>query len=192
MTGTAACAFVVLATLVGGCAASTGSVAEATSLATRSLPVSIAPTATVQPTASATAIPAGTVVTIEVPGSAYVRLDESPDNKITPDGDVLVVETVRGSFMSTRIGWELPPGSVPPGTTFSRIDMKICGSGSGDFWETYAPSGGEPLEQEVTQPTADGCWHFDGAADGDPYFKSFVNGNSRMRIERIVYTLTVA
>ena len=69
------------------------------------------------------------MVTIEVPGTAYVRLDESPDNKVVPDGDALVVETVRGNFMSTRIGYDLPPGSFPPGTTFARIDMKLCGSG---------------------------------------------------------------
>jgi hypothetical protein len=134
--------------------------------------------------------PKGSVVTVEVPGTGYVRLDESP-GKVTRDGDTLIVETERGTFISTRIGYDLPDGTFPPDTVFSRIDMKLCGSGTGDFWEVYAPSGGEPLEQEVTQPADDGCWHFDGAAEGDPYFEAFVNGGSRMVIDKVVYTLTI-
>ena len=126
-----------------------------------------------------------------VPGTAYVRLDEQEGGSVTAHGDALVIQTVRDVYFSTRIGYDLPPGSVPSGTTFARIDMKLCGSASGDFWETYAPDGGEPFEQEVTQPEADGCWHFDGADGGDPYFESFVVGKSTMRIEKVVYKLTV-
>jgi hypothetical protein len=34
------------------------------------------------------------------------------------------------------------------------------------------------------------CWHFDGADGSDAYFESFVSGNSGIRFERIVYTIT--
>jgi hypothetical protein len=86
--------------------------------------------------------------------------------------------------------------SVPAGKSIRRIDVKICGAGGGDFYESYGPPGSVPVEYELEPPDSDGCWHYAGAPGPDSKVivavnQAAINMPSTMQIDRLVYTFTV-
>lgn len=76
-------------------------------------------------------------------------------------------------------------GGILRGFTLRSVDVRICGSGSGDFWETYGPEGSDPVEHEVAAPDADGCWHYNGAPGPDTAVKAIIRLASTMTISRV-------
>ena len=90
----------------------------------------------------------------------------------------------------TTLTYVLPPSSVPAGARIARLDVAVCGDGSGDFWETYGPSDMEPIEYEVVPPEADGCWHYTGGTGQDSTVLAIIHLESRFQIDEIVYTIT--
>jgi hypothetical protein len=157
-------------------------------------PVASAPT-TPSPTPPATGNSSprpspGTVLTIVVPGTAASDVQDYVDGVVfTPDGSALRIDSKRPA--NRRFSYELRPGDLPAGTKLSRLDLKVCGTAKGDFWEIYGPDGADPYEIEVGQPEADGCWHFNGGTGDGSAIDLYINGNTHMRIDRLVYTVTV-
>jgi len=120
----------------------------------------------------ASVVPSNGKVTAGTGGSVTMTLDRSVSNEIELD-------------------YELPPDRIPAGFTITSMNVRICGSASGDFWEAYGPPGSDPTEYEVIQPASDGCWHFTGAPGPDTTVKAFVHLATTMTITRVEYTVTV-
>jgi hypothetical protein len=72
------------------------------------------------------------------------------------------------------------------------MDVLVCGTASGDFWESYGPQGSDPTEYEVVPPESDGCWHYRDAPGPDTTVKAFVHLATTFTITRIEYTVTVS
>jgi hypothetical protein len=142
-------------------------------------------------TSAPTALASGTVLTITVDGIDYVSADtDGAVIHLTPQGTSLRIEsTGKGT---SHVAYTIPPAALPPGTTLGRIDLKLCGAAGGNFWEIYGPSGSDTNEQEVTQPLADGCWHFENGFGDSSYVDVYVVSKSFLRIDKLFYTVTVA
>lgn len=177
--------------------ASLESSATAGPSATPRLTATPAPTGT--PQATATAKPAGTQGPTLAPGTTFdvVVLGQKYASKQVP-ANGSVTNGANGSILMTTdtsisdeltVTYRLPASAMPAGTQIASVDVAVCGSGQGDFWETYGPPGGEPEEHEVTPPDADGCWHyFDGGSNTTVL--AIIRLDSTLRIDRLVYTVT--
>jgi hypothetical protein len=133
-------------------------------------------------------------VIVTVNGADYdratVELVDSSSITPLPNGGV-AIQTDRTSHGTLFISWKVPGSEFPRSGTIAHIDTAVCGRGSGDFWETYGPSGSDELEYEATPPSIDGCWHFHGAPGPDTTTTAGVTLNSRLEIRQVVYTFTL-
>lgn len=125
-------------------------------------------------------------------GDEYEDVDVPDSGTFTerPDGSVLL-ETIRLYSYQLILTYALPEDVIPVGKTITRVDTRVCGSGEGDFWETYGPEGGDTLEHEVSAPGADGCWHYEKAPGFDTSVIAIIRLGSKMTIEKVEYTITV-
>jgi hypothetical protein len=125
-------------------------------------------------------------------GRDYVETNASLPGSITvqPDGGI-VIQTGRNLTNAVYVEYRVPAGSIPPGRSIVSIDTKVCGIGSGDFWETYGPDGSEPAEYEARNPGPDGCWHFAGASGPDTTTRAATQVRSTMRVDRVIYTIVL-
>lgn len=135
--------------------------------------------------------PAGTIEVV-VRGRDYFTTNATEPGEITfqPNGGI-VMETGRALTNAVAVDYRVPPGSIPSGRSIVSIDTKVCGSGSGDFWEAYGPDGGEPDEYEARDPEADGCWHFTGAPGPDSTTRAATQYQSKMRVDQVIYTIVL-
>jgi hypothetical protein len=101
------------------------------------------------------------------------------------------LETTRTISAQLMVTWFLPEGSIPADTVVTGVDVAVCGSGDGDFYETYGPEGSDPMEHEVEQPDPDGCWHYAGAIGDDTSVIAIIRLASHLIIDRVEYTLHV-
>lgn len=149
------------------------------------------PTATPRPTATPEPVAPGSTFDIVVPGQKYATSVVASNGTITklPYGSILM-SSERTISDSTEVSYRLPAGQVPPGTQIARLDVAVCGYGSGDFWETYGPADADPIEHEVTAPDADGCWHYLGGSGRDSTAHAIIQGATTLRISKVVYTIT--
>ncbi len=170
----------------------------ASPLATRSpAPTGVAPaTGAPQPTRSPSPAPsmdpAGRIDVV-VRGTDYVSADVPSNGTLTRAANgVLTMTTTRLISAQLEVEWELPPDAIPPGYTLQQLDVKVCGTGNGDFWETYGPEGSEPVEHEATPPDRDGCWSYRGALGPDTKVIAIVRLGTTMVIQRIEFAATVS
>jgi hypothetical protein len=147
-----------------------------------------APAATPTPTP----LPSGALVrTFVLDGADYIDHYGPPESTLTTlDDGSIRMENRRPSGVSLEVDWELPPGSLPPGATILNVDARVCGEGSGDFWESYGPEGADPVEHEAQPPAADGCWHYRGGPGPETRVEAYVVGNSVFVVDRIEYDIT--
>jgi len=103
----------------------------------------------------------------------------------------IILETDRSSPGQLLVSWEVPARRLPAGAVVVRIDVAICGSGEGDFWEIYGPPGSLEVEYEGTQPGPDGCWHFTAARGPETTSQAGVQLGSRLQIDRVIYRFTL-
>lgn len=89
----------------------------------------------------------------------------------------------------TVVVYDLPTGVIPSGKIVKSVDTRVCGTASGAFYETYGPGGSDPHEYEITQPAADGCWHFVGATGVDYTVLVKVLNATTVTITKVEYTL---
>lgn len=149
------------------------------------------PAATPAPT-TAPSVTAGGTITVVVPGDQYELADVPENGTVTPlPGGAVRLETTRIISAQLMVTWFVPEGSVPEGTTITGVDVAVCGSGDGDFYETYGPEGSDPMEHEVEPPDADGCWHYNDAIGDDTSVIAITRLASHLIIERVEYTLHV-
>jgi hypothetical protein len=128
---------------------------------------------------------------VVVPGSRYV------DPKIAQNGTVtklanggIILSSDRMFSEPTEVSYKLEATDLPAGTKIAKLDVAVCGIGTGDFWETYGPPDAEPAEHEVTPPDADGCWHYLGSNGKDTSVHAIIHLLSKLRIDKVVYTIT--
>lgn len=133
----------------------------------------------------------GSTLTITVKGRDYSNADIPSNGSVTKQGDAVILKTTRDQSAFLVVEWTVPPGALPPGAKIARIDTLVCGSGKGDFWETYGPDGSDPYEYAVEEPAADGCWHFTNAPGPDTIVIASTRTEATMRVDRIVYTITL-
>ena len=119
---------------------------------------------------------------VDVPGNG--TFIERPDGAVT-------LETTRDYSYQLVVTYYLPEDAIPAGRRITRIDTRVCGSGEGDFWETYGPEGGDTLEHEVSAPGPDGCWHYERAPGDDTSVIAIIRLRSTMTITKVEYTITV-
>jgi hypothetical protein len=132
--------------------------------------------------------PPGTIVEIVVQGSRYVDASVPETGTISRvSGGGVVIETTRQFSIPLILTYRLPTAQLPRGVKFGRVDVAICGKGSGDFWESYGHAGAEPYEHEVDEPGPDGCWHYTGGRITDTKVYAIVQNGSKLRIDRVVY-----
>jgi hypothetical protein len=150
------------------------------------------PDATATPTRTpAPSLAPGTTIEIVVLGHEYVSSEVASNGKISLTvGAGILMSSTREFSNATSVEYKLPPGKLPPGTIIKRLDVAICGKGEGDFWETYGPADADPTEDEVTNPDADGCWHYLGGNGKDTTAKAIIEKQSSLRIDKVVYTVT--
>lgn len=98
-----------------------------------------------------------------VDGSAYFAADVPLGSRLRRVGTSAVILSTSETSDTTTVSWRPGPGALPAGRDVIDVKTSICGSGSGDFWEVYGPTGSDPAEYEVTPPGDDGCWHFSDA-----------------------------
>ena len=152
------------------------------------------PVATPSPSAPASPAGSATVFAVTLAGRDYdtgsvAMVDNA---SITPlAGGGIVLTTDRSSHGELLVAWLVPATRLPPGAVILRIDVAICGSGSGDFWEVYGPPGSAEAEYEGTPPGPDRCWHFSAAPGPDTTIKAGVELGSRLQIDRIFYRFTL-
>jgi hypothetical protein len=162
-----------------------------------------APSASDVPGPTITPVPSfvgGTTVVVTVRGQDYVLasgLDPAHATITKLSGGGIRLDADGSSAEELTATYRFPASALPAGKIIRRIDTKVCGSGSGDFWESYGPPGSTPVEYEVEPPAADGCWHFAGAPGPDSTVIVVVNINpinvpSSMVIESVIYTITVS
>jgi hypothetical protein len=156
---------------------------------------SVAPSAAAssQPTASAAPVTPGEQLTIELHGDQYELADVPSNGTITPRGDgAVTLATTRELSAQMMVTWFLPEDSLPAGAAIASLDVAVCGSGDGDFYETYGPEGSDPMEHEVEAPDPDGCWHYNGSPGFDTSVIAITRLASTLTIEKVVYTVTLA
>lgn len=125
-------------------------------------------------------------------GSEYVNADVPANGKVTRgNGGSLTMTTDRTISAQMEVHWELPASKIPPGFRIVSVDVRMCGTGTGDFWESYGPEGSTPDEHELTQPERDGCWHYTGAPGPDTTVKAIIRLASTMTISKLEYVATV-
>jgi hypothetical protein len=125
-----------------------------------------------------------------VDGNDYVSATVPSNGKVTKTSNGAVLETTRDHSDSLEVTYNLPRRALPRGASIHSVDVRICGSGEGDFYEVYGPPDAEPNEYEVTPPNPDGCWHFNGATGSDLSVVAATMLQSRMLIEKIEYVVT--
>jgi hypothetical protein len=214
--------FLVLRALPPGAAAPTASPspsASPTQVAAATSTVSPSPTwtptpapsgtATPVPSASESAVPTpsitpvpsfvgGEAIVVTVRGQDYVLAQglvptHATITKLSNGGIRLDAD---GSLADPLLVTYRASVPLPAGKSIKRIDVKVCGSGSGDFYESYGPPGSVPVEYEFEPPAADGCWHYAGAPGPDSKVivavnQAAINAPSTLQIDRLVYTFTV-
>ncbi len=151
--------------------------------------------ATASGSPAASAVPTGPEGRIQVVvlGSQYSNSTVPSNGSVKlGNGGLVTFRTDRTISDPLELDWDLPESAIPAGFTIRSIDVRICGTGSGDFWETYGPTGSTPDEMEVTAPQADGCWHYTGAPGPETTVKAAIRLNSTMTVARIEYTVTVS
>jgi len=139
-----------------------------------------------------TPVAAGSVVQIVVAGRDYIHAEVPANGKITKlaDGGA-ELRTTRVSSDTLTVTYRLPLAKLPPGVKNGRVDAKVCGKATGDFWETYGPTGATPAEYEYLPPASDGCWHYAGASLADTDLFAIINLETTFRVDRVVYTVTI-
>jgi hypothetical protein len=148
------------------------------------------PGATTEPVTAT--IPADGVVRVVLRGDQYELADIPENGTLTPvAGGGIRLETTRLYSHQLMVTWFVPPDAIPAGATATRVDVAVCGRGDGDFYETYGPEGSDPTEHEVEPPSADGCWHYNGAIGDDTSVIAIVRLASSLTIDRVEYTLTL-
>ena len=110
---------------------------------------------------------------------------------VGPDGS-LTIETDRSTHDSPTITYRVPSDQLPLGRQIRAIDVRVCGTGHGDFWERYGPAGSEPFEYEAEAPASDGCWHFTGAPGPDSTVLIKQALGTRQTIVMVEYTFRFA
>jgi hypothetical protein len=113
----------------------------------------------------------------------------SPDTLTPGLNGGIVVTTSRSAGHPAHLAWDLVPDGLPSGAVVEWVDVRVCGHGTGDFYEVYGPNGADPVEYEVTAPQADGCWHFAGPTT-DYNVTIYAYGDTTMAVDRIEMTLT--
>lgn len=154
---------------------------------------------TTRPSAAASAVPTGEAtipadgtLRVVLRGDQYELADIPENGKVTPvAGGGIRIETTRLYSHQLMVTWFLPDDALPAGATITEVDVAVCGSGDGDFYETYGPEGSEPMEHEVEPPGPDGCWHYDDALGDDTSVIAIVRLGSHLVIDRVEYTFTV-
>jgi iron uptake system EfeUOB component EfeO/EfeM len=151
-----------------------------------------APSGTAGEPAASQAIGGDTILTVSVPGNQYSRLALASNGKVDagPAGAEVLSADRSGSQAST-LSYTLPANSIPPSDILRSVDVRICGAASGDFWESYGPTGSAPREYERMAPGADGCWTFTKGSGADTTVVVGVRLASTMTIDRVDYVLTV-
>ena len=138
-------------------------------------------------TAGPTPVP-GETVTYTVKGSQYVSKQIPPGGAISNlAGGAIKMTTGTASSDELTVTYRF---TIPAGRVVQSYQVKVCGSGTGNFWETYGPPGANPVEYEFEPPAADGCWHFTGGSLTDTTVLAIIGLGSQMRVDRIVYILT--
>jgi len=130
--------------------------------------------------------------TIVVSGSAYTSSQVPDGASIVQSGDGIVLETTTNSPDALWVTYNLDAAALPPGAVVEKVDARVCGQGAGQFWELYGPVGSNPTEYEVSQPEADGCWHFTDAPGDDLSVIVATMLESTLYIETVEYTVTLA
>jgi hypothetical protein len=153
----------------------------------------VAPSATAIPsptpfrTAGPTPVP-GETVTYTRKGTAYVDSVVPTGGAITTlAGGAIKMTTGTANSDELTVTYRL---TLPAGRLVKSYQVKVCGSGSGNFWEAYGPPGAIPAEYEVVPPASDGCWNFKGSSMTDTTVLAIIGFGSTMRIDRIDYILT--
>ena len=146
------------------------------------------PSATTGPTP----LPPGALTTsVVLRGVDYADTSGPPESTLEslPSGAVRLTN-VADSGESRRVDWVLPADALPANATILNINARVCGAGSGEFWESYGPNGGFPVEHEGEPPAADGCWHYSGAPGPDTRVEAYAVGASMMTVDRVEYDVT--
>ena len=159
---------------------------------------SATPVATATPLSTATPIatpratstpPSGQAILVSVPGNEYADANIPSNGSVTDLGNGAIQLTTNNTTSDQlTVTYR---AEIPAGKTVVAFQVKVCGAGSGNFWETYGPPGSQPDEYEYLPPAADGCWHFSGGAMTDTTVLAIIFGNAQMRVDRVDYLLTV-
>jgi len=104
-------------------------------------------------------------------------------------GGGIRITTIRSAAFPVSMDWTLATSAFPGDASVLAVETLICGRGEGDFYEVYGPYGADPVEYEVTPPSADGCWHFTGD-DSDYAITLYVSGDASLVIDRIEFVVT--
>jgi hypothetical protein len=171
------------------------------------------PSASLAPTAAPTASPSPSPAPLKTPaptpssrpstlpgatadyhldGSDYASSVLPTGARIRRIGSSVRIDTTTETAQAAWVIWRLPDDQMPAGAVIHGVDVRVCGSGSGYFWEVYGPEGSDPTEYEVTQPEADGCWHFTGAPGPDLTVAAGTEVDSTMTIDAVEYHITFA
>ena len=135
----------------------------------------------------------GRTLVVTVQGTDYVDAQIPQNGTITkmPDGSVRL-ETTRMYSDPMVVTYELPADRLPTGTRILGIQgTKVCGSATGDFWESYGPDGSDPTEHEFGPPQPDGCWHYGPAPGPDTTVTVGQRTQTVYIITKIEYTVTI-
>ena len=125
-----------------------------------------------------------------MPGGGFVESQVPDGGSINPVGDSIVIETTENSPDALWVTYRPDLAALPADAQIISVDTRVCGQGTGQFWEQYGPVGSNPNEYEVTQPEADGCWHFTDAPADDLSVIASVMLQSSLSIEKVEYTVT--
>lgn len=147
------------------------------------------PAATPGPTTDAP-VPVDGAIRVVLRGDEF-ELSDIPENGTLTRvaGGGIRIETTRMYSHVLMVTWFLPDGVVPAGASIASLDVAVCGSGDGDFYETYGPLGSDPEEHEVEKPDPDGCWRYYDAYGDDPSVIAIVRLASHLIIDRVEYTV---
>jgi hypothetical protein len=128
-----------------------------------------------------------------VPGNQYINSAVPSNGSVTSNADGSVTMKLdRTVSDEIELDYIVPADRIPAGKTITNMDVLVCGTASGDFWESYGPQGSDPTEYEVVPPESDGCWHYRDAPGPDTTVKAFVHLATTFTITRIEYTVTVS
>lgn len=136
--------------------------------------------------------PSGDSQTYTLMGKEFTTYQVPEEGSLLLNGDSLVLRTTDDSTDVLWVVYRLDPGLLPAGATVYSVSSKVCGHGSGQFWEIYGPTGSEPHEYEVVPPEADGCWHFHDAQTTDISAIAATMLDSTMVVDRVIFTVTFA